>query len=128
MKKLAILVTVIVLLSLLAVGTVRSERDDDIQTIKKAVKENPRYTPGKEAKWFKLLVTDTRAKKDKLKITLPISLVELFMRCTQGKHLSIDCEEYDIDLKEFLSELKELGPSSLIEVCDDDEVLKIWLE
>ncbi|MBN1224083.1 MAG: hypothetical protein JXB23_12620 [Candidatus Aminicenantes bacterium] len=128
MKKITILVTMIFLLSLLVVGAVHLERNDDIQTIKKAVKENPKFTPGKEARWFKVLVTDTLANKDKLRITLPISLVELFMRCTRGKHLSIDCEEYDIDLKKCLTELKELGPRALIEVSADGEVLKIWLE
>jgi len=107
---------------------VLADSDDDLQAVKKAVKENPQYDPGKEAKWFKVLVTDAQTNKDKVKITLPISLVELFMKCADNKNLRIDRDEYDIDLKELFAELKKVGPMALIEVYEDDEIVKIWLE
>ncbi|MGB3860658.1 MAG: hypothetical protein WA915_01135, partial [Candidatus Aminicenantaceae bacterium] len=78
--------------------------------------------------WFKVLVTDAQTKKDKVKITLPISLVEIFMKCADNKNLKIDREEYDIDLKELFAELKKVGPMALIEVYENDEIVKIWLE
>lgn len=128
MKKLTIFVLALVILGFISSGAIFADSDDDIQAIKKAVKENPQYEAGKEAKWFKVLITDTTTNKDRVKITLPISLVELFMKCSHDKHLRIDRNEYDIDLKELFAELKKVGPMALIEVYEDDEVVKIWLE
>jgi hypothetical protein len=128
MKKITVFVLALILMGFISVGAALANSDDDFQAVKKAVKDNPQYDPGKEAKWFKVLVTDTRTNKDKVKITLPISLVELFMKCTENKNLRIDRDEYDIDLKELFVELKKVGPMALIEVYEDDEIVKIWLE
>lgn len=105
-----------------------AESKDDIQAIKKAVKENPQYEAGSEVKWFKVLVTDTRTNKDKVRITLPISLVEVFFKLSENKHLCLDHATQDIDFKELFAELKKLGPMALIEVYEEDEIVKIWLE
>jgi hypothetical protein len=128
MKKITIFILVLIMAGFFCAGTIFADNDDDIQAIKKAVKDNPQYDPDKEAKWFKVLVTDAQTKKDKVKITLPISLVELFMKCADNKNLRIDRDEYDIDLKELFAELKKVGPMALIEVYEDDEIVKIWLE
>lgn len=128
MKKITVFVLTLILLGFISAGTAFADSHDDIQAIKKAVKDNPQYDPGKEAKWLKVLVTDTQTQKDKVKITLPISLVELFMKCADDKNLKIDRDEYDIDLKELFAELKKVGPMALIEVYEDDEIVKIWLE
>lgn len=128
MKRITIFVLALILAGFVTTGTAIADSDDDIQAIKKAVKENPQYDPAKEAKWLKVLVTDTQTQKDKVKITLPITLVELFMKCTDDKNLRIDRDQYDIDLKELFAELKKLGPMALIEVYEDDELVKIWLE
>ena len=128
MKRITVLVLALIMVGFFSAGLVLADSDDDLQAVKKAVKENPQYDPGKEAKWFKVLVTDAQTKKDKVKITLPISLVELFMKCADNKNLRIDRDEYDIDLKELFAELKKVGPMALIEVYEDDEIVKIWLE
>jgi hypothetical protein len=128
MKKAVILVLVLFALSLILVNFLLAEGRDDYQVIKKAVKENPNYEPGKEAKWFKVQVTDSKNKKVKVKVTLPIVLVELFLECAHDKHLKIDHDECEIDLKEVFKELKALGPMALIEVYEEDETVKIWLE
>jgi hypothetical protein len=128
MKRITVFVLALIMTGFFSTGTIFADCDDDIQAIKKAVKENPQYDPGKEAKWFKVLVTDAQTKKDKVKITLPISLVEIFMKCADNKNLRIDRDEYDIDLKELFAELKKVGPMALIEVYEDDEIVKIWLE
>jgi len=128
MKRITIFVLALILTGFFSAGLVFADSDDDLQAVKKAVKDNPQYDPGKEAKWFKVLVTDAQTKKDKVKITLPISLVELFMKCADNKNLRIDRDEYDIDLKELFAELKKVGPMALIEVYEDDEIVKIWLE
>lgn len=128
MKKAAILVLVLFALSLILINFLLAESRDDYQAIKKAVKENPNYKPGEEAKWFKVLITDSKTNKVRAKVTLPISVIEIFLECAHDKHLKIDRDDCEIDLKEVFKELKELGPMALIEVYEEDETVKIWLE
>jgi len=128
MKKVAILVLVVIIIAFLLAIFALAESKDDIQAIKKAVKENPNYEAGKEVKWFKVLVTDDKTKKDRVRITLPISLVEVFIKCAEDKHMKIHRDECDIDLKELFKQLKEMGPMAFIEVYEDGETVKVWLE
>ncbi len=128
MKKIAILVFIALAFSPLVMNPLLADKKDDFQVIKKAVKENPNYEAGKEVKWFKVLVTDTKTNKDKVKVTLPISVVEILLECSHGKNLRIHSEECDIDLKALFTELKKLGPMVLIEVFEEDEIIKVWLE
>jgi hypothetical protein len=128
MKKAAFLVLAIVTFTFLMANFVLADSRDDLQAIKKAVKGNPNYEEGKEVKWFKLLVTDNRTNKDKVKITLPLSLVEAFIKCADNKHLKINHEECDIDLQALFTELKKVGPMAIIEVYENEETVKVWLE
>ena len=100
---------------------------NDLQAIKKAVKKDGKRIESGEAKWLKVLVTDERSGEDKVRITLPLSLLELLIR-HDSPDCRIDREAYDLDLREIFAELKELGPMVMIEVMEDDEVVKIWLE
>jgi len=128
MKKAVILVLVIFALSLVIVNFLLADGRADYQIIKKAVKENPNYKAGKEAKLFKVLITDNENKKVRVKVTLPISVIEIFLECAPDKHIRIDHDDCEIDLKEIFKELKELGPLALIEVSEEDKTVKIWLE
>lgn len=128
MKKFTLTVLLVFALSLCATNFIMAEDNDDIQAIKKAVKKNPNYKAGKEVKWFKLLVRDTETNKDKVKITLPISIVEFFVKCGHEKHMKIDCDEFEMDFKELFAELKKNGPTALIEVSEGKDLIKIWLE
>ncbi len=128
MKKVASLALILFVLGVFLPNYLHADSNDDIQTIKKAVKKNPEYKAGEEVKWFKLLVTDSKTKKDKVKITLPISLIETLLECVDEEDLDIDADECEIDLKELFKELKELGPAVIIEVIEDDEIIKIWFE
>ena len=128
MKKAAIIVLIVFVFAFLLVNLATAKNNDDLQAIKKAVKKNPEYEAGKEVKWFKVLVTDNRTKKDKVKITLPISLIEYFIKCAHDKHLKVNRDECEIDLKELFKELKKLGPTVFIEVVEDNETVKVWFE
>ena len=128
MKKVASLVLIVFVLGVFLPNLLLADSKDDIQAIKKAVKKNPDYKAGEEVKWFKVLVTDNKTKKDKVKITLPISLIETLLKCVDEDDLDIDGDECDIDLKELFAELKRLGPAVIIEVTEDDETVKIWFE
>jgi len=128
MKKGICLIAAVFVLTVFLGNFSSADTNDDIQAIKKAVKDNPNYEPGKEVKWFKVLVTDNKTNKDKVRITLPISLVEVFVKCAENKHLKLNREDCDIDLQAMLAELKKVGPMAIIEVYEDDETVKVWLE
>lgn len=130
MRKIASLVLMLFVFGVFMPSLALADTRDDFQAIKKAVKENPDYKPGQEVKWFKVLITDNKTKKDKVKITLPIALVEALLECSHQKHMKIDCDEWDIDLKELFAELKKHGPMVFIEIYDEDEdaTIKVWVE
>jgi hypothetical protein len=128
MKKMAVLALIILALAFLLTPFLQADGNDDLQAIKKAVKENPNYEAGKEVKWFKILVTDNKTNKDKVKVTLPISVVEIFLNCADGKSMKIHKGDCKIDLRAVFKELKALGPMALIEVNEDSETVKIWFE
>jgi len=126
MKKATFLALAAFVLAFAFGGIALAEGHDDIQAIKKAVKENPNYEPGKEVKWFKVLVTEDG--KDKVRITLPISLVEAFIKCADDKHMHFDHGDCDIDFEQLLTELKKVGPMAIVEIYDEGETVKVWLE
>ena len=130
MKKAALAaLAVLTLAALLAAAPARpAETQNDFQAIQKAVKDNPAYEVGKDVKWFKVLITDAKTNKDRVRLTLPLALVEIVLRHTDGKDLNIGDSHADIDLAALFAELKKLGPMALIEVYEDDEIIKIWLE
>ena len=128
MKKAILLVLVVSFLIVFCMSFLLADSKYDYQAIKKAVKENPQYEPGKEVKWFKLLVTDNRLKKDKVRITLPLVLVEALAKCTDDKHLDINTNEFSFDLKDLFDHLKKVGPVAFIEIYEDDVTIKAWFE
>lgn len=128
MKKTSLFILV-VFVSIMTLSPIALAKEDfDLKTIKKAVKKNPEYRRGKQVQWFKLLIMDGDCKRDKLEITLPLSLVDLFFKCTKDKKMNIDCGDYDLNLRKLYKEIKRRGPKSLIEIKGEDGVLKIWLE
>jgi len=129
MKTARIFIPAVLVLALALSVPAASQDKGDMQAIKKAVKENPSYQPGKTAQWFKVLVTDSRTGKDKVRVTMPLSLAEAFVKSADdGKSMKVDCDGVKIDLGLFFSELKKLGPMMFIEVYEEDETVKIWLE
>ena len=101
---------------------------EDFKSFKKAVKENTAFEPGKDAKWLKILITDTRTDEVQVKITLPIALVEIALKCVDDAEIELDDVDCDLDLKALWKELKKAGPMTMIEIRDGDELVKVWLE
>jgi len=130
MKKIAVLVLVLFVFVVLLPSLLLADSRDDIQAIKKAVKENPDYKAGEEVKWFKVLITDNDTGKAKVKVTLPIAVVEAILECSHNKHMRIHHDYCDIDLGELFKELRKYGPMVFIEINDDDEdiTIKVWVE
>ena len=129
MKKAVIIVLILFVFAVFLPSLLLADVNDDIQTVKKAVKKNPDYTPGQKVQWFKVLITDNDTGKAKVKITLPISVVEAILKCSHDKHFDIG-EDCDIDLKELFADLKKHGPMVFIEIQDEDEdvTIKVWVE
>jgi len=128
MKKTAIVILAVVAFAFLAAPVMRAERNDDFKAIQKAVKQNPAYEEGKEAKWFKVLITDTKSGQEKVKVTLPLSLIELLVSCSDDKPMKVGEGKCEVDLKTLFAEMKKLGPMALIEIVDEGALIKVWLE
>jgi len=125
MKKATLSLLVVILLFIFLPNFIQASEDFDLKAIKKAVKKNPQYKKGREVLWFKILIRDGDCKKEKLEITLPISLVDLLFECTKDKKMNIDCGDYDLDIRKLYKEIKRRGPRSLIEIRGKDGVLKM---
>jgi len=129
MKKILLIAVVALVVAMFALSAFGSSLPrDEFQTVKKAVKENPEAVPGREAKWFKILVTDAKTGKATVKVTLPISVFDIVSKCVDMKNIKIDESNCKIDLGALFAELKAAGPMMFIEVQEEDEIVKIWLE
>jgi hypothetical protein len=130
MKKVALLILILFVLAVVLSTLLLADGNDDLQKVKKAVKKNPDYKPGQEVQWFKVLITDNDTGKTKVKVTLPIAVVEAVLECAHDNHFKIHDDDCDIDLKKLFAELKKHGPMVFIEINDDDEnvSIKVWFE
>lgn len=128
MKKVIWLILFTLLVLFLISGFAYTGDRDDYQVIKKAVHDNSKSEMKGEVRWFRVLVVDNRTGKEKVKITMPIALVEIFVRCAEQKEVKIKSMNSTINMEELLSELKKAGPLSIIEINEEDETVKVWLE
>lgn len=128
MKKIALWTLVAVLGIALAAPALAGPQRDDLRTIKKAVRENPDARPGKEPRFLKVLVLDEKSGREKVKITLPLALVDLALRCAGKTRIDLGRGECDVDLAALFDELKKAGPASIVEIADHGEIVKVWLE
>jgi hypothetical protein len=124
--------TTIVILALFALGAIAAPalaaNSKDFKVIQNAVKRAPAAEKGQEVAWLKVLIQDTRSSEARVKLTLPIALIEALLACTDGKHFKVDDGDCDIDLKAVWTALKKAGPLALVEIKDDGAVIKVWLE
>ena len=121
MKKNLMLVMFIMVTFLAAAFLVRGSSEEDYKVIKNAVKAES----SGEVTWIKITVFDKKANKEKIDIKVPFSLVEMFL---EGKNDFKIKEKCDVDFKKVIEVLKKSGPTTLIEVNEEDELVKIWLE
>jgi hypothetical protein len=126
MKKKLVVALVVMFAVFAASFTVFANSAEDYKVIKRAVDKK---SASDKVMWFKILVTEKKTKKQTVKITIPIGVVDMLADSLQGK-IKLDGKDGDqeIDLRKMLKELKKNGPLALIEVDDDDEFIKIWLE
>jgi len=128
MKKHAFGLIAVLAVAFLAAPVLRAEHGSDFKAFQKAVKHNPAYEEGKDVRWFKVLIADRETGDAEFKMTLPIALVEVVLKCSDTRHVRIDDDDCEIDLKALWAELKKAGPMALIEIQGDGEIIKVWLE
>jgi hypothetical protein len=112
----------------LAAPALAGPQRDDLRTIKKAVRENPDARLGKELRFLKILVLDEKTGREKVKVTLPLALVDFVLHCAGNTRINMGHGECDVDLAALFDELKKAGPASIVEVADHGEIVKVWLE
>lgn len=101
---------------------------EDYKVIKNAVQSPAASRPGgKATQWFKIAVFARNGSREKVKITLPLSLVESVLNACPEKKLRVE-NGCDIDIQRVWRDLKAAGPLALVEVEEEGETVKIWLE
>lgn len=127
MKKRIVVLSVCLFVFVLAAALFAAAADD-YKVIKNAVKSSDASASVRSsAQWFKIVVTGKSGAKEEVKISLPVSLVELMINNCSEEELKID-HNRQIDIKKIWSELKKAGPLALVEIEDHGETVKIWLE
>ena len=126
MKKIAIWTFAGILFVSFAAPAAGAFQQRDLKIIKKAVRENPSYRSGREVTRFNLEIRETRGHREKVRITLPLALFDLLLRCADNEHLQI--EDCDVDIRELFEEMKKAGPTALLEIEDRHGSIKIWLD
>lgn len=122
MKKNYVLVMVMMVTFLAAAFLVMGSSDEDYKVIKNAVK----VSSSGEVTWIKISIFDKKANKETVTVKVPFALLEMF---TEGKDdLKIKEKCGDVDFKKVIEILKKSGPTTLIEVDEENELIKIWLE
>jgi hypothetical protein len=123
-------------------GLVRAaaQTADDLTVVKRAVAQvpapaGPAVKPAASAprsskpQWFKVRVVDKGSKKGRVTVNLPLALVRAFgdtpfdWRCGGDEHPARRCSIKVADVLEALEAGQEL-----VEVDDENSVVKIWVE
>ncbi len=124
MKKLML---VIILVSTLLFGSLTTaafaDSSEDYKVIKRASKDKKNTG---DIKWFRIEVTEKGKEKAKVKIKLPVSLIEMLADSTDGK-INLE-KKVNVDLKKVLADLKKNGPMTLVEIESEEGNVKIWFE
>ena len=126
MKKNLVLVIFMIMVFMAGTLPALANSAQDYKVIKKSGKGK---TVG-DIHWFKLSVYDKKAKKDTVTLKVPITLVEMFADCAkEDTELNKEVKKHcGADIKKILQVLKENGPMTLLEVDEEDELVKIWFE
>ncbi len=127
MKRTALIVLAAFALGALAVPAAAAH-SKEFKVIQNAVKQAPAAETRREAKWLKVLITDNQSNEAKVKVALPVALIEAVLACTDGRHFKVHDDNCEIDLKAVWAALKQAGPMALVEIEDDGAVIKVWLE
>jgi len=84
----------------------------------------PTGGPTREAKWFRVRITDLNTGRVKVNVNLPVSLIGVATKFIPKNALNV--EGQSIDLNEILAAIKQGAAGKIVEVVDEeDEGVKI---
>jgi hypothetical protein len=114
-------------LGLVGVHAARASSDDDLAVVRKALQKTPGADApktGGKPQWVHVRVEGKKEKKEKVSINIPFALVEALgdqeiCHTWKGEHKAIH-------LSDLLKSL-EAG-QQLVEVDDEEETVKIWID
>ncbi len=121
MKTKWIVLLVVSLTLVFSASLLHGDSADDFKVIKNGVK-------GKKGKveFLKVSVYNKKSKKTTVSVKVPLALIDLIAECTE-ENINIK-GKCDIDLKKIMKVLKKHGPMTLVEVDEEDELIKVWFE
>lgn len=97
---------------------------DEAEKLLTAVDAGEPTGPAREAKWFRVRITDLNTGRVKVNVNLPVSLIGVATKFIPKSALNIDGQS--IDLNEILAAIKQGAAGKIVEVVDeDDEGVKI---
>ncbi len=121
MKKNLVVVMFVIITLLMSGSVMYGDSGDDFKVIKNGVKNKS----GK-VQYLRVTVYNKLKKKNTVKIKVPISLFEFIADCTKDDiKINSKC---DFDLKKILKALRRNGPMTLVEIDEEDEIVKVWFE
>jgi len=90
--------------------------------------DTARGTPGREARWVHIRITDKGGSKPKVSINLPFALAEMLYKALP-EDAKADLRRKGYDAATFWDRLRKLGPSEILSIeGDEGERIEIWTE
>lgn len=109
------------ILKMLQEGKITVEEAERLMT---AVDTTDAAAPAREAKWFRVRITDLATGRSKVNVNLPISLLSIATKFIPKNSLNVDGQE--IDLNALILAVKQGAAGKLVEVVDEeDENIKV---
>ena len=96
----------------------------DYKVIKKAMKKSKKSS---DCQWFKIEITNNKTGKTSVKVKLPLNLLESLSEHVSD-NINLGKKASGLKFKEIIEILKTYKGESIIEVEDEDETVKIWIE
>ena len=115
------------ILKMIEDGTITADQGANlIAALEEGAAKSEQITPGGQARWMRVRVTDLNTGRAKVNINLPIGLVSAGMKV--GARFAPVMQ--DIDLDEIVRAIKEGAQGQIVEVEDeeDNERVQIYIE
>ena len=115
------------ILKMIEDGTITADEGAKLlAAMEEGAAKNEQVTPGGQARWMRIRVTDLNTGRAKVNVNLPMGLVNLGMK--MGARFAPEME--DIDLDEIVQAIKEGAQGQIVEVEDeeDNERVQIYIE
>lgn len=125
MKKSFILILAAVWVMGAAFSFAAGDSGEDYKVIKNAVNKGGNG----QASLLRVSIKDKKNNQESVEIKLPIALVELFANSDSDILKDAEFKKHcNMDLKKMMEVLRESGPMTLVEISDEDSLIKVWFE